>query len=156
MSTANRISRRETARQAAYSFLSNIALGNETDRSRERNGGNDSTDLITESYSKPMLQSRSSETDSSLIAEYPSTGIGTTKETSANVSTSNSWKRATELKVDTTRQEDLFTNSILNGQSPKNNEEWSESPLDLRLKDAGQSGNGGKCTIIWLLVARPC
>ncbi|KAH8556058.1 hypothetical protein BGW37DRAFT_419827 [Umbelopsis sp. PMI_123] len=49
MSTANRTSRRETARQAAYTFLSNINLGSETDRSQARNGGSENTDAIADS-----------------------------------------------------------------------------------------------------------
>jgi hypothetical protein len=52
-------------------------------------------------------------------------------------------KRTIDLKVDTTRHEEADT--LLRKQSPLGvSEDWSESPLDLRLRDAGQSANGGK------------
>jgi hypothetical protein len=145
MSTANRNSRRETARQAAYSFLSNIALGSETNRSQAQNGGNDYFDTQAEPNRKPSLTSRSLEGDASQISDYPSTGIGTSFDGNSNIPTPNASKRGPDLKVDTNRHDENALDSMLRRQSPKyRTEEWSESPLDLRLKDAGQSGNGGR------------
>jgi hypothetical protein len=57
MSTANRNARRETARQAAFSFLSNIALGSEADR-YVQNGDNDTTDNFVESNSRHYRHNR--------------------------------------------------------------------------------------------------
>lgn len=146
MSTSNRTSRRETARQAAYTFLSNITLGSETDRLHQQSSGNDTTDAQAESNRNASVASRSLEGDTPELSDHPSTGIGTSHQGEINLPILVASKRGQELKVDTSRIDNNALDAALRRQSPRGaTEEWSESPLDLRLKDAGQSLNGGKC-----------
>jgi len=144
MSTSNRTSRRETARQAAYTFLSNITLGSETDRLHQQSSGNDTTDAQAESNRNASVASRSLEGDTPELSDHPSTGIGTSHQGEINLPILVASKRGQELKVDTSRIDNNALDAALRRQSPRGaTEEWSESPLDLRLKDAGQSLNGG-------------
>lgn len=143
MSTAHHTSRRETVRQAAFTFLSNIALGSETDRSQVPNDLCDSTDALADSKSKNFANSRSLEANASQISERSGNAIGTSFDGHSSLNSTHAAKRGPELKVDTSRREKVDT--LLRKQSsPGASEDWSESPLDLRLRDAGQSANGGK------------
>ncbi|GAB5589514.1 hypothetical protein Unana1_04414 [Umbelopsis nana] len=138
MSTSNRTSRRETARQAAYTFLSNITLGSETDRLHQQSSGNDTTDAQAESNRNASVASRSLEGDTPELSDHPSTGIGTSHQGEINLPILVASKRGQELKVDTSRFDNNALDAALRRQSPRGaTEEWSESPLDLRLKDAG-------------------
>ncbi|KAI8583246.1 hypothetical protein K450DRAFT_222682 [Umbelopsis ramanniana AG] len=142
MSTAHRTSRRETARQAAFTFLSNIALGSEVDRSQVRNDLSDSTDALSDPKSKNFANSRPLEANTSQISERSGNAIGTSFDGHSSLNSTHAAKRGPDLKVDTSRRENMDT--LLRKQSsPGVQEDWSESPLDLRLRDAGQSANGG-------------
>ncbi|CAM0142340.1 unnamed protein product [Umbelopsis sp. WA50703] len=136
MSTANRNARRETARQAAFSFLSNIALGSEADR-YVQNGDNDTTDNFAESNSRPTLPTQSSDQAAPAVADYPNNGARTGSASSAGLPRSSSWNRTSDMKIDTTKQSDSFPNSIAEHQSPSARDDISESPSDFRTKDIG-------------------
>ncbi|KAI9276331.1 hypothetical protein BC943DRAFT_332999 [Umbelopsis sp. AD052] len=142
MSTAHRTSRRETARQAAFTFLSNIALGSEVDRSQVRNDLSDSTDALSDPKTQNFANSRPLEANTSQISERSGYAIGTSFDGHSSLNSTHAAKRGPDLKVDTSRRENMGT--LLRKQSsPGVPEDWSESPLDLRLRDAGQSANGG-------------
>ncbi|CAO3675691.1 unnamed protein product [Umbelopsis vinacea] len=112
-------------------------MRSESNRSQAQNGGNDYFDTQAEPNRKPSLTSRSLEGDASQSAIIR---VQVSEHVQWQFQHSNAqwFKTSTNLKVDTNRHDENALDSMLRKQSPKyRTEEWSESPLDLRLKDAG-------------------
>lgn len=142
MSTANRNARRETARQAAFSFLSNIALGSEVDNSNVQNGENDLYDNFADSNSKPTLPLQTSDPGSPVIADYPSNAGRSGSTGTTTLPRTRSWSRTSDMKIDTTKQGESFSKA--EHQSPRNRDDLSESPSDLRSKEPTSATVSGK------------
>ncbi|KAG2184879.1 hypothetical protein INT43_000792 [Umbelopsis isabellina] len=144
MSTANRNARRETARQAAFSFLSNIALGSEVDNSNAQNGDNDYSDNFGDSNFKSALPSQASDHGSPVVADYPGNAGRSGSAGTTTLPRTRSWSRTSDMKIDTTKQGETFPNAKADHQSPRNRDDLSESPSEFRSKEptsATVSGN---------------